>query len=103
MAACQEQFKRILDEAVGDYAARALLSRAIQAKGLVRSEAQPAPHEVVGATARHVASMGIFFEHYGRSKDTKGISRTNAPPIEEIEVYVKNLVVSYLQYMLSCK
>ena len=33
MADYQDQFKRILDEEVGDHAARALLAQAIQAKG----------------------------------------------------------------------
>jgi hypothetical protein len=40
IAAYQDEFKRILDEGVGDYAIRALalLAQAIQAKGLVLSE-----------------------------------------------------------------
>jgi hypothetical protein len=40
MADYQDEFKRILDEEVGDYDARALglLTQAIQAKGLVLTE-----------------------------------------------------------------
>ena len=80
MAEYQDQCKRILDEEVGDYAARALalLAQAIQAKGLVLSEEllNSLQTQVVGATAQHVATMGILFEQYGRIKDMKGISRT---------------------------
>ena len=107
MAEYQDQFKRILDEEVGDYAARALalLAQAIQAKGLVLSEEllNSLRTQVVGATAQHVASMGILFEQYGRIKDMKGISRTKAPPIEEIEEYVKKVGVSHFAYVPGYK
>ncbi|RZK30823.1 MAG: hypothetical protein EOO63_05735 [Hymenobacter sp.] len=87
MADYQDEFKRILNEEVGDYAARALqlLAAAIQAKGLVLTEdlLNSLRTEVVGATAQHVATMGMLFQQYGRIKDMKGISRTKAPPIEE--------------------
>ena len=107
MAEYQEQFKRILDEEVGDYAARALglLAQAIQAKGLVLSQEllDSLRTQVVGATAQHVASMGILFEQYGRIKDMKGISRTKAAPIEELEEYVKKVGVSHFQYVPGYK
>ncbi len=103
MAAYQDEFKRILDEEVGDYAARALglLTQAIQAKGLVLTEEllHSLRTEVVGATAQHVAQMGVLFEQYGRIKDMKGISRTKAPPIEEIEAYVKKVGLSHFDYI----
>jgi hypothetical protein len=57
----------------------------------------------VGATANHVASMGVLFEQYGRIKDMKGHNRTKAPPIEEIEAYVKKLVISNFQYVPGYK
>ena len=59
--------------------------------------------QVVAATAQHVATMGILFEQYGRIKGMKGISRTKAPPIEEMEAYVKNLGVSHFQYVPGYK
>ncbi len=103
MADYQDDFKRILDEEVGDYAAQALglLSAAIQAKGLVLTEEllQSLRTEVVGATAQHVAVMGVLFEQYGRIKDMKGINRTKAPPIEEIEAYVKKVGLSHFDYI----
>jgi len=107
MAEYQDQCKRILDEEVGDYAARALalLAQAIQAKGLVLSEEllNSLQTQVVGATAQHVATMGILFEQYGRIKDMKGISRTKAPPIEKSGVYVKKVGVSHFQYVPDYK
>jgi hypothetical protein len=107
MADYQDEFKRILDEEVSDYAARALalLAQAIQAKGLVLSEQllDSLRTEVVGATAQHVATMGILFEQYGRIKDMKGISRTKAPPIEEIEAYVKKVGISHFEYVPGYK
>ena len=103
MADYQDEFKRILDEEVGDYAARAvqLLAQAIQAKGLVFTQEllDSLRTQVVAATAQHVASMGILFEQYGRIKDMKGLSRTKAPPIEEIEAYVKKVGVSHFEYV----
>ena len=107
MADYQDDFKRILDEEVGDYAARALalLSQAIQAKGLVLTEEllHSLRTQVVAATANHVASMGVLFEQYGRIKDMKGISRTKAPPIEEIEAYVKKVGISQFEYVPGYK
>lgn len=107
MADYQEEFKRILDEEVSDYAARALglLAQAIQAKGLVLTQEllDSLRSEVVGATAQHVASMGVLFQQYGRIKDMKGISRTKAPPLEEIEAYVKKVGVSHFQYVPGYK
>lgn len=107
MADYQDEFKRILDEEVGDYAARALalLTQAIEAKGLVLTEEllHSLRTQVVGATAQHVASMGVLFEQYGRIKDMKGISRTKAPPIEEIEAYVKKVGLSNFQYVPGYK
>jgi hypothetical protein len=103
MADYQDEFKRILDEEVGDYAARALglLSQAIQAKGLVLTEEllRSLQTQVVQASAQHVASMGVAFEQYGRIKDMKGIDRTKAPPIEEIEAYVKKVGLSKFEYI----
>ncbi len=103
MADYQDEFRRILDEEVGDYAARALglLSQAIQAKGLVLTEEllRSLQSQVVQASAQHVASMGIAFEQYGRIKDMKGINRTKAPPIEEIEAYVKKVGLSKFDYI----
>jgi hypothetical protein len=107
MADYQDEFKRILDEEIGDYAARALglLTQAIQAKGLVLTEEllHSLRTQVVGATANHVASMGVLFEQYGRIKDMKGLNRTKAPPIEEIEAYVKKVGISNFQYVPGYK
>jgi hypothetical protein len=107
MADYQDQFKRILDEEVADYGERALglLAQAIQAKGLVLSEEllNSLRTQVVGATAQHVASMGVLFEQYGRIKDMKGISRTRAAPIEELEEYVKKVGVSHFHYVPGYK
>jgi hypothetical protein len=103
MADYQDDFKRILDEEVGDYAARALalLTQSIQAKGLVLTEEllRSLQTQVVQASANHVASMGVLFEQYGRIKDMKGINRTKAPPIEEIEAYVKKVGLSHFDYI----
>ena len=99
----QDEFRRILDEEVGDYAARALqlLAAAIQAKGLVLSEEllRSLQSQVVAATANHVAGMGVQFEQYGRIKDMKGITRTKAPPIEELEAYVRKVGLSKFAYV----
>jgi hypothetical protein len=84
MADYQDQFKRILDEEVGDYAARALglLTQAIQAKRLMLSEEllHSLRTQVVGATTQHVASLGVLFEQYRsrRIKDTKGSGPTRS-------------------------
>ena len=107
MADYQDEFKRILDEEVSDYAARALqlLAQAIQAKGLVLSEEllNSLRTEVVGATAQHVATMGVLFEQYGRIKDMKGLNRTKAPPIEEMEAYVKKVGINHFDYVPGYK
>jgi|GEM_PF-1465054 len=103
MADYQDEFKRILDEEVGDYAARALglLTQAIQAKGLVLTEQllHSLRTEVVQATAQHVATMGVLFEQYGRIKDMKVVGRTKAPPLEELEAYVKKVGLSHFDYI----
>ena len=103
MADYQDEFKRILDEELGDYAARALalLAAAIQAKGLVLTEdlLDSLSSQVVAASAEHVASMGVLFHQYGRIKDMKGISRTKAPPIEALEEYVKKVGLSKFEYI----
>ena len=103
MADYQDEFRRILDEEVGDYAARALglLAAAIQAKGLVLTEEllKSLRTEVVGATAQHVAVMGVLFEQSGRIKDMKATNRTKAPPIEEMEEYVKKVGLSHFAYI----
>ncbi|MGI4760519.1 MAG: hypothetical protein ACRYF0_07430 [Janthinobacterium lividum] len=59
--------------------------------------------EVVGATARHVATMGVLFAQYGRIKDMKGLNRTQAPPIEGIEAYVKKVGISHFEYVPGYK
>jgi hypothetical protein len=96
-------FQRILDEELGNYAARALaeLAAAIQKKGLVFTQdlLQSLRSEVVAASVRHVASMGIAFEQYGRIRDMKGTNRTKAPPIEEIEAYVKKVGIDKFNYV----
>ena len=73
MADCEDEFKRILNEEVGDYAARALglLTQSIQAKELVLTEEllRSLQTQVVQASANHVASLGVLFEQYGRLKD----------------------------------
>lgn len=107
MADYQDEFKRILDEEVSDYAAQALglLAQAIQAKGLVLTEEllNSLRTEVVGATAQHVATMGVLFEQYGRIRDMKGLNRTKAPPIEEIEAYVRKVGVGHFDYVPGYK
>ncbi|MBF9239545.1 hypothetical protein I2I05_19285 [Hymenobacter sp. BT683] len=96
-------FQRILDEEVGNYAARALaqLAGAIEKKGLVLTEdlLKSLRSEVVAASAQHVASMGIAFEQYGRIRDMKGLNRTQAPPIEQIEAFVKKVGVGAFAYI----
>ena len=96
-------FQRILDEELGNYAARALgeLAAAIQKKGLVFTEEllQSLRSEVVSASVRHVASMGIAFEEYGRIRDMKGLNRRKAPPIEAIEAYVAKVGVDKFSYV----
>lgn len=103
MSEFSADFQRILDEEVGNYAARALalLSASIQAKGLVLTQEllQSLRSEVVAASARHVASMGIAFEQYGRIRDMKGINRKQAPPIAEIEAYVKKVGLDKFNYV----
>ncbi|MGI4832993.1 MAG: hypothetical protein ACRYFK_05970 [Janthinobacterium lividum] len=89
MASCQDEFKRILDEEVRDYADRALglLAQAIEAKGLVLTEEllHSLRTEVTAATAQNVAMMGVLFEQYGRIKDMKGYDRTKAPPSDVLQ------------------
>jgi hypothetical protein len=96
-------FQRILDEEVSDYAARALalLSASIQKKGLVLTEdlLKSLRSEVMAATAQHVASMGVQFEQYGRIKEMKATSRTKAPPIEEIEKFVRKVGIEKFAYV----
>ncbi|MBO2007543.1 hypothetical protein [Hymenobacter negativus] len=96
-------FQRILDEELGNYAARALaeLAAAIQKKGLVFTEEllQSLRSEVVAASARHVASMGIAFAEYGRIRDMKGLNRKRAPPIEEMEAYVAKVGLDKFNYV----
>ncbi len=107
MADYQDEFKRILDKELGDYAAQALalLAAAIQAKGLVLTEdlLDSLSSQVVAASAEHVASMGVLFHQYGRIKDMKGISRTKAPPIEALEGYVKKVDLSKFSYVPGYK
>jgi len=107
MADYQDDFRRILDEELGDYAQRALevLTQAIQAKGLVLTQEllNSLRTQVLAASAQHVATMGIQFEQYGRIKDMKGLSRTKAPPLEEIEAFVKKVGVSHFQYVPGYK
>lgn len=100
----QDEFKRILDEEVGDYAARALalLAQAIEAKGLVLTEEllHSLRTQVTAATANHVATMGVLFHQYGRIKDMKGpFNRTKAAPIEEMEAYVKKVGLSKFDFI----
>ena len=103
MSEYSADFQRILDEELGNYAARALgeLAAAIQQKGLVFTEEllQSLRSEVVAASVRHVASMGIAFEEYGRIRDMKGTNRTKAPPIAEIEAYVKKVGIDKFNYV----
>ena len=103
MSDFQADFQRILDEEVGNYAARALglLSAAIQKQGLVFTEdlLKSLRSEVVAASAQHVASMGIAFEQYGRIRDMKGINRKAAPPIEAIEAYVAKVGIDKFNYV----
>lgn len=107
MADYQDEFKRILDEEVGDYAARALelLAAAIQAKGLVLTSdlLDSLQSQVVQASAQHVASMGVLFHQYGRIKDMKGITRTKAPPVEAIEDYVRKVGLDKFSYVPGYK
>jgi hypothetical protein len=107
MADYQDEFKRILDEEVGDYAAwaRGLLTQAIQAKGLVLTEEllHSLRTQVVAASANHVASMGVLFEQYGRIKDMKGLNRTKAPLIEELKTYIKRIGINNSPYVPGCK
>jgi hypothetical protein len=97
------QFQRILDEEVGNYAAKslALLTASIQKRGLVLTEEllKSLRSEVVAASAQHVASMGIAFEQYGRIRDMKGINRRQAPPVEEIEAYIKKVGLDKFNYV----
>jgi hypothetical protein len=96
-------FQRILDEELGNYSARALaeLAVAIQKKELVLTQdlLQSLRSEVVAASARHVASMGIAFEEYGRIRDMKGITRKKAPPLEAIEAYVEKVGIDQFNYV----
>ena len=107
MADYQDEFRRILDEEVGDYAKLAvqLLAQAIEAKGLVLTQEllHSLRTEVVQASTRHVASMGVLFEQYGRIRDMKGISRTKAPPVEEMEDYVRKVGLSHFAYVPGYK
>ena len=55
----------------------------------------------MGATAQHMATMGILFEQHARINDMKGVSRTKAPPLEKIEAYL--LVYNHGQFPLASK
>jgi hypothetical protein len=103
MSEFSADFQRILDEELGNYAARALaeLAVAIQQQGLVFTEEllQSLRSEVVAASARHVASMGIAFQEYGRIRDMKGTNRSKAPPLEAIEAYVAKVGVDKFNYV----
>jgi hypothetical protein len=103
MADYQDEFRRIIDEELGDYAERAvqLLAAAIQAKGLVLTAdlLDSLQAQVVKASAEQVASMGVLFHQYGRIKDMKGITRTKAPPIEAMEDYVRKVGLRKFDYV----
>jgi hypothetical protein len=107
MSEFSADFQRILDEELGNYAARALaeLAAAIEKQGLVFTEEllQSLRSEVVAASARHVATMGIAFVKYGRIRDMKGTNRTKAPPIEEIEKYVEKVGIDKFNYVPGYK
>jgi hypothetical protein len=96
-------FQRILDEELGNYAARALaeLAAAIQKQGLVFTEQllQSLRSEVIAASARHVASMGIAFEEYGRIREMKGLNRTKGPSIEKMEAFVTKVGLDKFNYV----
>ncbi|WP_201981242.1 hypothetical protein [Hymenobacter rubidus] len=96
-------FQRILDEELGNYATRALalLAASIEQKGLVFTQEllQSLRSEVVAASARHVASMGVAFEQYGRIRDMKGINRRKAPPLDVIEAYVAKVGIDKFSYV----
>ena len=57
----------------------------------------------MAASADQVASMGVLFEQYGRIKDMKGITRTKAPPIEELEAYVRKVGLANFSYVPGYK
>lgn len=107
MADYQDDFKRIIDEELGDYSRQALqlLAAAIQKQGLVLTEEllRSLASDVVAASERHVASMGVSFEQYGRIRDMKGINRSKAPPIEVIEEFVKKVGVGQFEYVPGYK
>jgi hypothetical protein len=107
MSEYSADFQRILDEELGNYSARALaaLAAAIEKKGLVFTEEllQSLRAEVVAASTRHVASMGVAFEQYGRIRDMKGINRKAAPPLEEIEAYVEKVGIDQFNYVPGYK
>jgi hypothetical protein len=73
MADYQYEFKRILDEEIGDYAARALglLTQAIQVKGLVLTE------EVLHSLRKQVVAAALTtWPVWACSSSSTGASRT---------------------------
>jgi hypothetical protein len=97
-----QDFRRILDEELGNYSGRVLelLAAAMQAKGLVLTEdlLRSLQTQVLAASAQQIASMEVEFNQYGRIREMKRVNTTsNQAPIQELERFVRKRGVSNFQ------
>jgi hypothetical protein len=103
MSDYQADFRRIIDEELGDYRGQVLelLAAALQARGLVFSGEllKSLQAQVLAASVQNIASMGVEFEEYGRIREMKFQGRTKAPPIEEMEAYVRKVGINNFPYV----
>ncbi|HEX8349088.1 MAG TPA: hypothetical protein VF598_03935 [Hymenobacter sp.] len=102
MADYTDDFRRILDEELGNYSGRVLeiLAAAIQKKGLVLSSdlLKSLQTQVLQASANQIAGMQVEFNQYGRIREMKYVNTTsNQAPIEELERFVRKRGVSNFQ------
>ncbi|MCC2546405.1 hypothetical protein LJY25_08110 [Hymenobacter sp. BT175] len=99
----QADFRRIIDEELGEYSTHVLelLAAALQARGLVLSAEllKSLQTTVLATSVEQIAQMGVEFEQYGRIREMKNLGRTKAPPIEEMEAYVKKVGITNFPYV----
>lgn len=96
-------FQRIIDEELGNYSGKvlALLAAQIQAKGLVLTEdlLKSLQADTVATTADLLGQMRVEFAQYGRIQEMKGRTWSQAPPIEELERFVRKRGLASFDYI----
>lgn len=96
-------FQRILDEELGNYSGRVLeqLAASMQKAGLVLTEdlLKSLSTEVLGATGDLVGQMRVEFNQYGRIQEMRNRQWTSAPPVEELERFVRKKGLRAFDYI----